>query len=184
MMRASIAIVGACALVSACGGATPTSTTAPSPAPAAVLPLADMQYVAEDEGNLLVTLSLHADGSIETHGRTAAHIVGRQVICDDGSELLHVDDADDVVIEGKIVAHLLADGSFQMDQHFGHWSVTVRDDGDVVLTTKAEGAASTHALRWQPFHVEARRTASLLTGFLTPTFAGMWCGERKPTNPQ
>jgi hypothetical protein len=181
----AIAIAASCL---ACGAPqNASSTKTPSPTiEDSPLPLADMRYVAEDDetGKVVVTVEVHADGAIDAHGKPSAHIVDRTIVCNDGTELLRVDDRGGVVIEGKVVARLRADGSFAMDPLFGSWSVTVRDSGDVELTSKNEGKASTHALRWEPFHVEARRTASLLTGFLTPPFAGMWCDERKPTKPQ
>jgi hypothetical protein len=164
------------------------SATAPkvvaAPAPKAVLPALEMRYVAVSPDGIKIAIIVHADGRLERPGMQPARIVGGRIVCDDGSELLHVDADGGVHVRDQLVAHLTADGGFAMDPSYGGWSARVLDDGDASLTTPREGLASSHDIRWEGFRVEARRTASLFTGFLTPPFGGMWCGVAPPTRAQ
>ncbi len=169
-------------LAAGCGGAPPAPSEVSRPAPpkpvkAALLPLREMRYVAADrDAKSVVVLQVHADGRVERPGKLAAHVDAGRVLCPDGLELLRVDAAGRVVFDEKLVAHLTRDGVFEIDPHYGSWSLTVRKSGDLALTTHA-GTEVSHELRWEGFGPEARRTAALLSGFLTPAFGGRWCGE-------
>jgi len=163
--------------VVACGGASSSGPSTAKPSQPQLLPSIDMRFVASDGVTSAVGVVVHADGRVERPGKQGARIVDGRLLCDDGSELVRVEANGDVVFAAQVAAHLSNEGVFAMDHHFGSWSITVRDDGDVELTTKHEGKMATHDLRWDGFRPEARRTASLLSGFLSPSFGGAWCGE-------
>jgi hypothetical protein len=156
-----------------------SSTSALKAAPV-LLDLREMTYIATESGGATtIVVSVHTDGRLERPNHVSAQVVGGTLRCPDGAVMLSVTEDSQVLVDGRAVGHLTGDGSFEMNRPYGTWSMRVADDGIVFMTTHAEGTISNRDLRWQRFAPEARRTASLLSAFFTPAFAGLWCGERQ-----
>lgn len=175
-MRTLVAcFLGVCAI--GCGG-----TSAPIQV-ARALPVVEMRYVAGHGPDSVTAISIHADGRIEKPAAPTAHIDGGRIVCPDGVELVRVE-GDRIMVDAKLVGRFTNGDGFEIDHHFGSWSVTVLDDGNVSLTTHAEGTMSSSELRWEGFQPAARRAAVLVTALLTPAFGGRWCGVVAATRPQ
>lgn len=164
-------------LAAGCGG-----PDAPSHFPVA-LPVVEMRYVAGQGAAAVAAVSVHADGRLERQGAATARIDAGRLVCPDGAELVRVE-VDRVVFDGKVAGRFSSAGAFEIDEHFGSWTVTVRDDGLVAMTTRREGTTASSDLRWEGFRPGARRLAVLVTALLTPAFGGHWCGVRRPTRAQ
>ncbi len=139
-----------------------------------------MRLVASRGAEIRELFTIDDEGRIFRPGRTPARVINGRVVCEDGTELLRIDATQRVWRTGEVIAHLTAGRSFEVQPEFGMWSVRVRDDGTVTLTTRGEGTQVVDGLRWQELEPGRGAIAALLTAMRMPAFGGLWCGSTPP----